>query len=128
MKGRCLIKSHTSFPFYGALGISVCERWLKFENFYEDMHESYLTHVAEYGEKKTTLDRKLGKNYSKSNCSWKTMKEQCRNTKRNRLLTYEGKNQCVSAWAEEMGLGVYTLFRRLDRGWSIEKALTQPLM
>lgn len=58
-----------------------CE-WNSFEEFRDDMYESYISHVNEYWEKNTTLDRiDSNWNYSKSNCRWATCKEQSNNTR-----------------------------------------------
>jgi hypothetical protein len=37
MKGRCLDPHNHSYNDYGRRSITVCLRWLVFENFYEDM-------------------------------------------------------------------------------------------
>ena len=68
---------------YGGCGITICDRWLEsFENFKEDMYESYLKHVEEFGEKNTSLDRiNSQKNYNKENCKWSTREEQSQNTR-----------------------------------------------
>ena len=80
MKYRCNNKNCRAYPNYGGRGISVCDRWDKFENFYEDMYESYQKHLNEYGEKQTTLDRKNNNgNYESSNCRWATYEEQLNN-------------------------------------------------
>ena len=34
MKRRCLDKKHKYYIHYGGRGITVCDRWLNFENFY----------------------------------------------------------------------------------------------
>ena len=56
--------------------------WLKFEDFRDDMYDSYLAHVAEFWEKDTTIDRiDSDGNYCKENCRWATCKEQTDNRK-----------------------------------------------
>ena len=80
MKARCLNKNSKCYKDYGGRGITVCEEWLDFNNFKDDMYESYLKHVEEFGEKQTTLDRiDNNRNYCKENCKWSTCKEQIAN-------------------------------------------------
>ena len=57
MRRRCYDKNFVGYKNYGGRGITVCERWLEFQNFYDDMHESFDEHVEKFGEKDTTLDR-----------------------------------------------------------------------
>ena len=63
MRWRCTNPSDDNYPNYGAVGITVCDRWLeKFEYFLEDMGERPDGH---------TLNRKNGaKIYSKETCEW----------------------------------------------------------
>ena len=80
MKIRCLNKNREYYKYYGGRGITVCEEWLDFNNFKNDMYESYLGHVKDFGEKQTTLDRiDNNGNYCKENCKWSTYKEQIAN-------------------------------------------------
>jgi hypothetical protein len=83
MKTRCLNPKSKDYPNYGGRGITICERWLEsFENFKEDMYESYLKHVEEFGEKDTSIERiEVMGNYDPANCQWATIKEQNRNTR-----------------------------------------------
>jgi len=82
MIDRCTNLGSKNYIRYGAIGIIICDRWLIFENFKEDMWKSYLKHVEQYGEKETTLDRILNDgNYELSNCRWATYKEQANNTR-----------------------------------------------
>jgi hypothetical protein len=69
MLGRCEDPRNASYPTYGARGITVCERWHRFENFLADMGERpSLDH---------SIDRKDAEgNYEPSNCRWATRAEQ----------------------------------------------------
>ena len=68
---RCENPNHKSYKNYGGRGISVCERWHKFENFYEDMSEC---------PQGLTIERVNNDgNYEPSNCIWATRKKQASN-------------------------------------------------
>lgn len=119
MKDRCLNQNNHGYKDYGGRGISVCNRWLKFENFLKDVGE--IPNGFE-------LDRiNNNGNYSPKNCKLSTRKEQTRNTRRNRIILFDGKNQCLSAWAEEYNMSKQALKGRLDNGWPIKKALETPV-
>ncbi len=50
---------------------------------------------------------------------------QCqRNTRSNRLLTFNGQTKCLMDWALSLGVKFNTLHERLRRGWSVERTLT----
>ena len=94
----------------------MCDRWLKFENFYEDMGPR---------PENTTLDREKNElGYFKENCRWATKREQANNSRHNRLISYNGETLTVSQWAERLGTNPKTLFTRLYAGWPTEKILT----
>jgi len=97
----------------------VCERWHNFDNFLSDMGES------EVGMSIERIDN--DKNYEPGNCKWASRQEQMRNTTRTRNIEFNGKVQCVSAWASELGVDPDTLLARLKYGWSIEKTMTTPV-
>lgn len=62
------------------------------------------------------------------NTVWAPFKHQARNKRNNRLITYQGRTQCLTDWAEELGIGVHTLLHRLGKlGWSVEDAFTTPV-
>lgn len=121
IKQRCTDKNNPNYTSYGAKGIIVCDRWMEsFENFYEDMGPK--------PSDKHQIDRidSLG-NYEPQNCRWVTPTEQQRNRKDNVQIEYNGKTQCMSAWAEEYGLTTLQLWGRLRLGWPIHESLTWPI-
>ena len=77
IKSRCLNPNNEGYSNYGGRGITLCDRWLVFNNFKEDMYESYLEHSKMFGEYNTTIERiKTSEGYSKDNCKWATRQEQ----------------------------------------------------
>lgn len=85
MKARCSRPTATGFSYYGGRGITVCDRWQTFDNFYADMGPAPTpTH---------TLDRwpNGDGNYEPGNVRWATKKEQSENSRppRGRKLTIE---------------------------------------
>jgi hypothetical protein len=119
MRDRCRNPKHRAYKNYGGRGITVCERWNSFENFYAD--------VGDRPSPKHSIDRidnDLG--YEPGNVRWADQKTQSRNSRRNRLVAINGETLCLQDWAERMGLGRCTIYDRLRRGWSIERALTTP--
>lgn len=118
MLTRCTNPVFPSFKRYGGRGITVCERWLKFQNFLADMGERPAGR---------TLERRDNNGpYLKENCRWATAAEQSRNTRRNRFMTYQGRTLCVTDWAKELGMPRERLKARLESGWTVERALGTP--
>lgn len=68
IKQRCLNPKNTNYPRYGGKGIKICDRWLEFENFLEDMGEKPFKgwHCARKGD--------IG-DYTKENCEWKSPRD-----------------------------------------------------
>lgn len=123
-KNRCCNKQNKGYPRYGGRGIQMCDRWLDPENGYAN----FLADMGRRPSTKHSLDRiDVNGDYCPENCRWATITEQNRNTRAVRNLTYKGKTQCCTAWAEEYGISVAALYGRLEAGWDIEKALTYPV-
>lgn len=121
IRQRCHGTSGESDRHYHDRGIQVCERWDVFENFLEDM--------GPRPSPRHQIDRiDVNGDYCPENCRWVLPKEQQRNRRNNVLITYQGKTQCIAAWAEEMGFTTLLLWQRLQKyRWSVEKALTTPV-
>lgn len=119
MIGRCTSKNNDYYTKYGGAGITVCDRWLDFKHFLEDM-----------GERKPglSIDRIDGsKGYYKENCRWATKKEQQNNLRRNILVTFKGKTQNITLWCEELELCYTTIVGRFKAGWTPEKMFGTPI-
>lgn len=118
MRERCNSPRHASYEWYGAKGISVCKRWASFECFLEDMG------TVPDG---MSLERKDStKNYEPENCRWATQVEQQNNRTNNRRLTLNGETHTTAEWTRILPLTRHTIFSRLRRGWSEERALSEP--
>ena len=124
MVERCYYGQNNS---YINNGIEVCDSWKEnFINFKNDMYESYLSHVQEYGEKDTSIDRiDVTGNYCKENCRWATIKEQANNKRNNIIIEYNNISKTLSEWADYLGWNYCTLAKRYKRGWSVERMLTE---
>jgi hypothetical protein len=120
MKARCLNPKNDGYKDYGGRGITVCDRWLTFENFYEDMGDP--------PSDKHQINR-INNNggYLIENCDWVLSKDNCRNTRWNNNLTFKGETKTVAEWAEVTGIRDSTLRTRLSLGWSVERTLTTPV-
>lgn len=118
---RCTNPNYRFYYNYGGRGISVCERW---RNSFEDF-------IADMGFKpssKHSIERKDNHgNYCPENCRWATKKEQGRNKRNNRYLTYNGRTMTISAWAEETGIPGDVIRGRLILGWSHQDAIFTPV-
>lgn len=120
MRTRCNWKKAKDYFRYGGAGIKVCARW-----------ESYANFLADMGRKPTpdhSLDRWPDQkgNYEPGNVRWATQIEQQRNRSSNHLLTFNGKTQPVIAWCEDLGFTKRTILSRIQAGWSVDRALTEP--
>ena len=121
MLARCLYPSQHNYPRYGGRGIKVCDRWRhSFAAFLQDMGERPSPDL--------TLDRKdSDRDYTPENCRWSTVIQQNRNRRNTPFLECAGQRRSLAEWAERLGMCYHTLYDRLKRGWSIERALTTTL-
>lgn len=78
MKRRCGLKTNPSYKYYGGRGIKVCDRWLSFENFLQD--------VGYPPGKNYHLDRiDNDGDYCPENCQWLTASDNNRKKATDRL-------------------------------------------
>jgi hypothetical protein len=129
MRQRCGNPNNTDWMSYGGRGIRICERWSSFQNFSDDLGAPYAEHVANHGAQNTSIDRiDTDGHYEPSNCRWATAVKQARNRRTVRKIEFRGKSQTLPEWAEELGIGRDTLKTRLQDGWTVERAFTEPVI
>ena len=131
---RCSNPDNIGYKNYGGRGIAVCNRWSG-----EHGCESFLTDMGKRPSAKHSIDRiENGKGYwcgkaecpecgplgRSPNCRWATKKQQANNTRRNVLVTFSGETKTIAGWSEATGINPFALRSRVNRGWSIEKALS----
>lgn len=116
MKARCTDKNSIGYGLYGGRGITLCQEWYNYLNFYHDMRDKYKQGLQ--------LDR-IDNNgpYSPQNCRWVTAKQNSRNHRSNRTLTLNNETRCLAEWAEITGINYKTLQYRINAGWSTKKVL-----
>lgn len=119
MRQRCDNPNRDNYSRYGALGIKVCKRWEKFENFYADM--------GPMPSSLHSIDRidPFG-NYEPSNCRWATRSEQYENQRNSSYFTYKGETKHINYWSRVFGLKKSTLRYRIQTNWSEDKIFCPP--
>lgn len=121
MKARCLNQNRKDYKLYGGRGITICDSWNSFENFYNWA-------ISNGYKENLTLDRiDVNKGYSPDNCRWATQKEQCNNTRKNINVFMDGEQHTLKEWAEIKGLKYGSVSSRVNRGWDPVKALKTPM-
>lgn len=116
MLARCS-KSQIGKSQYATNGIKVCERWLKYENFLEDMgRKPSASH---------SIDRHPDRNgnYEHGNCRWATKAEQCMNRSNSYFMTFYGVTKHLCEWAEISAVPARVIRSRLRSGWSEKMAV-----
>lgn len=108
-----------SFPYkdYGGRGIIMSDEWKNnFENFKNDMYESYIPGL--------TLERKdVNKNYSKENCIWIPRSEQAKNRRCSIWIETEQGRMTVNEAAKLVGISWLGMYQRVKQNWPKEKLL-----
>lgn len=115
MKSRVEDPAHKTYPRYGGRGITICERWQNFANFFTDM--------GERPEKKTLGRIDNDGPYSPDNCRWETLLEQSRNKSTNRFASFTCPCGCghtttmtISEWERALSVGRQMHPARYDNG------------
>jgi hypothetical protein len=83
MKQRCLNPNDKRYKDYGGRGISICEKWMSFMPFYQDL--------GDRPSKLHSIDRiDNNGNYTPENCRWVTRKTNANNRRTSNIWTVQG--------------------------------------
>lgn len=117
---RCTNKNCNHWDRYGGRGIMVCDRWMKFENFYEDMGDP---------PPKRSLDRiDNDGDYEPGNCRWATWSQQTLNQRQRTVKKYETAEGPMTIYEimGRTGLTHPAVSYRIKMGWSPKELLLKP--
>lgn len=120
MLSRCRNPNHKAFKNYGGRGISVCERWSKFEFFCSDMGPRPLDGM---------LDRiNNDEPYQPDNCRWATRKEQNSNRRNCIYVDADGEHVTLREYCRRKELPYRAIVKRIKyRNWPLAMALQEPV-
>ena len=123
MKKRCYKSYCPDYKNYGALGVKLCDAWLK-------SSKPFKAWALESGyQSNLTIDRiDVTGDYEPANCRWVTVRQQQNNRRDTKTLTAFGETKSYGYWSTDERCVVThgTLNRRLLLGWKPERALTEP--
>lgn len=118
MLSRCRNKNYFRYKDYGGRGITVCDKWLQFSGFLEDMGEK---------PNNLSLDRiDNNKGYYKENCRWTTQKEQMKNTRANVHIFFKGNDYILNDLSKKIGISPEAIKRRYARGKQVNERIENP--
>lgn len=123
MKYRCNSPKSKRHKFYYDKGIKVCDDWK------DDFMKFYNWAINNGYDKNLTLDRiDNNGNYEPTNCRWATATQQNNNQSTSIRITHKEKEYTLKQLSEKYNIKRDTLYSRLKRGWTLEKALTTPVV
>lgn len=131
---RCHNPNCDEYHNYGGRGIAVCQGWrLSSSKFFLDMGEPPTEkHSIDRIENDRGYDcghcEDCRSRNATQNCRWSTPQEQSRNRRNSRIVTFNGQSLTISEWAEKLTIPSAVLYKRIAiHGWTIDRAMTQPL-
>lgn len=120
IKRRCYNPSSKAFPYYGAKGIKMYDKWIHDFSAFKDW-------AYKNGYNDTlTIDRiNNDGDYEPNNCRWATLKQQANNKKNVLKYKYNNKYFTISELSDKFNISHSVLYYRLKIAkWNIERALS----
>lgn len=105
--------------YYFDRGITVCDEWKDVNNFFEwSLSNGYQENLE--------IDRiDNDKGYFPENCRWATRKEQMNNTRKTRIVFFEGKKYTLKELSKKTNVDLKLIKSRLYKGWDIERIINE---
>lgn len=114
---RCTGINSEGYHNYGGRGITVCDEWKKFENFYADMGDK---------PEGLSLDRIDNDGpYCRLNCRWTTPRIQATNRRTNVYHEFEGVRILAADFAEKLGVSRPVLSSWRKKGLTDEQIIAR---
>lgn len=127
MVQRCHLPTAKSYKSYGAIGITVCDRW-RTGTKSDTAFECFMDDMGARPSQNHSIDRiNTNKGYSPNNCRWATKTQQSNNAKSNRNISFNGERLTLAEWSKRLGMSYGSLQYRLNNGWTIIEAFTTPI-
>lgn len=125
---RCYAEYSTKYPYYGAVGVRMCDEWRNNPQKFVDWA------IANGWQKGLQIDKdiipkKLGIPallYCPELCSVVTNKQNCNERTTNKKFTYNGETKTISEWADFVGVDQKLMRYRIYK-WGIKRAIETPL-
>lgn len=117
LKQRCFNPNNPEYIYYGARGITVCDRWKdSFENFYADMG-------PRPSENHSIERQQVNGNYEPNNCIWALPIVQASNRRTNVYHEIDGQRLTEAEISRRYGVSVNLIRSRLSNGLDISAAV-----
>lgn len=124
MKDRCYNSNSRVYHLYGGSGVRICDEWLN------DFLSFYNWAINNGWQPGLEIDKDIkgtGLLYSPETCCFVTEKQNCNKRRSSKYLTFDSETKTVAEWSDLVGLSQQVIYKRMKRGWSVEKSLTTPL-
>lgn len=128
MRARCNNPNAKRFDRYGGRGIRVCYRWETGEGGLGG-YECFLADMGRKPSPKHSIDRYPDNdgNYEPGNCRWANYNQQARNRSDTVIVESDGESISLADACEELGVSYRRVRGRMDRGWSFQRAVSEPV-
>jgi hypothetical protein len=124
---RCNNTKATSYPNYGQRGITVCNRWQAGDGRSSGF-ECFISDMGRRPSPRYTIEREDNDgNYEPGNCSWALREKQVRNRRISLRVVWQGKEMHLLEACELEGQRPGMVRYRLQSGWTLDRALTEPV-